>query len=306
VLLLGILGGLLYMHKSGVSMKKVVVMPVDEPTHSSPYSAEEVCSQSEGSADDGKTTTLSLPPVASGKVTAVVEGKKEAEGKSKVKETESNGCLERQHPPSNKEKEGGKSSGENKEEIEALRRLHEQQEDDALSRWRERQNEKEVQQKDEAPSPAVLVAPAAPAAPAAVPPVSPMVSEIQMVSLALARVLEGGRSIDFIPGQAQLTPSGCSLVEEVAEVVRQHPGVSLAVDGHTACQPRHPEGSVCNLQPLSTARCQRVVGLLRHRGVTADVAARGWGCLHPQVQVCPLPFSTTMCPVMCLVMCCAL
>ena len=182
--------------KSELTKKKVVVIPVCEPTHPSAHSPKESWPQSKES---------SLAPVSSEKVTAMVGGKKEAEKKGGEKEIRSKVFSKQQRPPSKKVEKGGKSSeevsggtpkslvmlpvdktnaiqsegvsknertaplspaqvpvggvlptmgtGADKEytvqELEARRRVREQKEDDALTRWRERQKEKEVPSKKE-------------------------------------------------------------------------------------------------------------------------------------------------------------
>ena len=63
--------------------------------------------------------------------------------------------------------------------------------------------------------------------------------------------------------------------------------MTICIEGHTACEPKHAAGRKCNLQPLSTARVEAVRDLLRKRGVPCNLVVHGWGCHHPEVKVAP-------------------
>jgi cysteine-rich repeat protein len=95
-----------------------------------------------------------------------------------------------------------------------------------------------------------------------------------------------GRAIDFLPGMATLTPQSVPLVEAMAQVLKErHRFADIGVHGHTACEPVHEVGDVCNLQPLSLMRAASVKKLLQANGFQGSVCIRGWGCLHPTIKV---------------------
>ena len=106
----------------------------------------------------------------------------------------------------------------------------------------------------------------------------------------------GGRRIGFTAGKAELTPAGMAIIDEVSAAISMYPHVDICIEGHTACQPRHDFGTVCNLRPLSRDRAEGVKELMRVNGVASNITVTGWGCLHPEIRVI---FHTLCCCLFC-------
>jgi OOP family OmpA-OmpF porin len=94
-----------------------------------------------------------------------------------------------------------------------------------------------------------------------------------------------GHPIDFVPGTTTLSADSSVSLKKVASILKKYPDARVCVHGHTACEPAHEAGSMCNLQPLSSTRADSVMQMLRSEGVMSTIVARGWGCLHPVVKV---------------------
>ena len=95
----------------------------------------------------------------------------------------------------------------------------------------------------------------------------------------------GGRSINFRAGVSDMTAATVDIVEQVSAVLKAYPSLTICIEGHTACEPKHAAGRKCNLQPLSTARVEAVKALMRQQGVACNLVVRGWGCHHPDIKV---------------------
>src|SRR5690606_39012285 len=81
----------------------------------------------------------------------------------------------------------------------------------------------------------------------------------------------------FESAQTDLLPTARSRLDEVARVLRQHPGRSIVVEGHTDSQ-----GSDAYNLELSQARAATVRAFLVNRGIPAEnIRAVGRGETEP-------------------------
>jgi outer membrane protein OmpA-like peptidoglycan-associated protein len=101
-------------------------------------------------------------------------------------------------------------------------------------------------------------------------------AEKQIVVLREDRI-EILQKVYFSTGRAKIERRSDRLLEQVARVIREHPRMSVEVQGHTDDQ-----GSAVTNTALSQARAEAVVGALIRRGVKADhLDARGYGPSQP-------------------------
>ncbi|MCA1826163.1 MAG: OmpA family protein [Myxococcales bacterium] len=81
----------------------------------------------------------------------------------------------------------------------------------------------------------------------------------------------------FATARARIEKRSDKLLDQVARVLREHPGLLVEVQGHT-----DDRGSAVTNTALSQARAEAVVGALIRRGVKADrLEARGYGPSQP-------------------------
>lgn len=81
----------------------------------------------------------------------------------------------------------------------------------------------------------------------------------------------------FTTGRARIEKRSNRLLDQVARVLREHPGLHLEVQGHT-----DNRGKAATNTALSQARAEAVVGALIRRGIKADrLEARGYGPSQP-------------------------
>lgn len=86
-----------------------------------------------------------------------------------------------------------------------------------------------------------------------------------------------GKVINFKSGSAYMPASSLSLIETVANAIRDCAGVKIAVEGHTDAT-----GSNAINQSLSQARADVVSAALIERGIAADrISATGFGSTRP-------------------------
>lgn len=79
--------------------------------------------------------------------------------------------------------------------------------------------------------------------------------------------------LDFAPGRADLKPASRPVLAMIAELMKENPGLSLRVEGHTDDQ-----GPAEANRALSLRRAQAVVQALVQSGVNATrLSAKGWG-----------------------------
>lgn len=79
--------------------------------------------------------------------------------------------------------------------------------------------------------------------------------------------------LDFDPGRAELKPEARPVLGIVAEMLKEHPQLSLRVEGHTDDQGRAEDN-----RALSLRRAQAVVQALVQAGVARQrLSAKGWG-----------------------------
>jgi len=117
------------------------------------------------------------------------------------------------------------------------------------------------------PSPAAPVAAATPAT---------ADKSAARVVAAIDAVIKG-RTIEFEPGSAELSPAGRALVDELVAPIQADPAARLEVHGHT-----DNEGDPDFNKSLSLARAGAVRAYLIERGVDGGrIAARGDGAEHP-------------------------
>jgi outer membrane protein OmpA-like peptidoglycan-associated protein len=100
-------------------------------------------------------------------------------------------------------------------------------------------------------------------------PVSPPVKE-ERLSLA-------GRKIVFAVGLAEIQGNGTRILDEIAELLKSRPGVSLRIEGHT-----DNSGQEQLNHTLSQERASRVRAYLIQRGIAGSrLEARGYGPSRP-------------------------
>jgi outer membrane protein OmpA-like peptidoglycan-associated protein len=85
--------------------------------------------------------------------------------------------------------------------------------------------------------------------------------------------------ITFENGSATLTPQGRVVVENVATILKAHPGVRVRIEGHT-----DSTGTAESNLTLSQARAETVRATLESLGVVADrMSTAGFGATQPLV-----------------------
>ena len=105
------------------------------------------------------------------------------------------------------------------------------------------------------------------------------VSELPLTNggIDLAAQLNSLGRITFEPGSSDLTNEGTVVVDNVARLLEQSPGVRIEIHGHT-----DSDGDEAANQVLSQQRAQAVVSSLAQRGINSGrLTAVGFGELNP-------------------------
>jgi len=95
------------------------------------------------------------------------------------------------------------------------------------------------------------------------------------------RVLQDGKiianGIRFDVNKATLRPESMGVINEIAELMNQHPDINFSVEGHT-----DSDGDDVSNQTLSENRAQTVVETLIETGITQSrLSSKGWGESKP-------------------------
>ncbi|WP_415833495.1 OmpA family protein [Kerstersia similis] len=107
------------------------------------------------------------------------------------------------------------------------------------------------------------------------------VSAVDAAQLGQALARQGRATLDilFDTDQASLTPAGALLALEIGKLLREQPGLTLTIEGHT-----DDTGSAAHNQALSQRRAETVVALLGTLGIApARLQAVGRGATQPRV-----------------------
>lgn len=83
--------------------------------------------------------------------------------------------------------------------------------------------------------------------------------------------------IRFDVNRAEIRPESAGIIEQVFQLMRNHPEISFSVEGHT-----DSDGDAELNQRLSQQRAESVVQALIDKGISPDrLQARGWGASRP-------------------------
>jgi outer membrane protein OmpA-like peptidoglycan-associated protein len=109
----------------------------------------------------------------------------------------------------------------------------------------------------------------------------PTITGLEDSAIDLTPIPEGIRltirDIRFVPDSAEFLPAERSRLDLLAEALKQIPGRTFLVEGHTAATGR-PSGEM----ELSIERAKRMVDELVNRGISADrFIYKGWGGTKP-------------------------
>ena len=88
-------------------------------------------------------------------------------------------------------------------------------------------------------------------------------------------------AVHFDPAKTELKREAKGILNEVAEVIRRHPTISVRIEGHTDSKPIHTSRFRSNYE-LSMGRANAVLDYLRiEHGIAVSISISGYGMARP-------------------------
>jgi outer membrane protein OmpA-like peptidoglycan-associated protein len=114
-------------------------------------------------------------------------------------------------------------------------------------------------------------------APPPPPPVPAIEKKPRVILEKAKKKIEITEAIHFETGSAKILPDSYSLLDEIAQVIKENPGINVRIEGYT-----DNVGSPAYNLRLSQLRAESVMKYLIRAGVSPDrLTARGYGMMNP-------------------------